>query len=176
MFSNIDNVNILTGVLASHGVRRVVVCPGSRNAPIVHNFNEMEGITCYPVTDERSAGFVAMGIALGNPSPCPDPVAVCVTSGSALLNLYPAVCEAFYQKLPIIVISADRPETWIGQQDGQTLPQANVFGTMVNRSVNLQFRTYRIRCNQENEKHDESRNHHGREIVIVIGVWIANHV
>lgn len=137
MFSNIDNVNILTGVLASHGVRRVVVCPGSRNAPIVHNFNEMEGITCYPVTDERSAGFVAMGIALGNPSPCPDPVAVCVTSGSALLNLYPAVCEAFYQKLPIIVISADRPETWIGQQDGQTLPQANVFGTMVNRSVNL---------------------------------------
>ena len=99
MFSNIDNVNILTGVLASHGVRRVVVCPGSRNAPIVHNFNEMEGITCYPVTDERSAGFVAMGIALGNPSPCPDPVAVCVTSGSALLNLYPAVCEAFYQKL-----------------------------------------------------------------------------
>ena len=137
MFSNIDNVNILTGVLASHGVRRVVVCPGSRNAPIVHNFNEMDGITCYPVTDERSAGFVAMGIALGNPSPCPDPVAVCVTSGSALLNLYPAVCEAFYQKLPIIVISADRPETWIGQQDGQTLPQANVFGTMVNRSVNL---------------------------------------
>ena len=137
MYSNIDNVNILTGVLQSHGVRRVVVCPGSRNAPIVHNLNEMEGITCYPVTDERSAGFVAMGIALGNPSPCPDPVAVCVTSGSALLNLYPAVCEAYYQKVPIIVISADRPETWIGQQDGQTLPQANVFGTMVNRSVNL---------------------------------------
>ncbi len=68
---------------------------------------------------------------------CPDPVAVCVTSGSALLNLYPAVCEAYYQKLPVIVISADRPEAWIGQQDGQTLPQANVFGTMVNRSVNL---------------------------------------
>lgn len=137
MFSNINNVNILTSVLASHGVRRVVVCPGSRNAPIVHNFNEMERITCYPVTDERSAGFVAMGIAMGDSSPFPDPVAVCVTSGSALLNLYPAVCEAYYQKLPIIVISADRPEAWIGQQDGQTLPQANVFGTLVNRSVNL---------------------------------------
>ena len=63
MYSNIDNVNILTGVLQSHGVRRAVVCPGSRNAPIVHNLNETEGITCYPVTDERSAGFVAMGIA-----------------------------------------------------------------------------------------------------------------
>lgn len=65
VFSNIDNVNILTGVLASHGVRRFVVCPGSRNAPIVHNFNEMEGITCYPVTDERSAGICGYGHCLG---------------------------------------------------------------------------------------------------------------
>ena len=137
MYSNIENVNILTSVLASHGVRRVVVCPGSRNAPIVHNLNEVEGITCYPVTDERSAGFVALGLAMGNPSPCPDPVAVCVTSGSALVNLHPAVVEAYYQKLPVVFISADRPEAWIGQQDGQTLPQANVFGAMVNRSVNL---------------------------------------
>ena len=137
MFSTIDNVNILTSVLKSHGLRRVVVCPGSRNAPIVHNFNEVEGITCYPVTDERSAGFVALGLAMGNPFPCPDPVAVVVTSGSALVNLYPAVVEAYYQKLPVIFISADRPEAWIGQQDGQTLPQANVFGMMVNRSVNL---------------------------------------
>ena len=137
MFSNIENVNILTSVLSSHGVRRVVVCPGSRNAPIVHNLNELDGITCYPVTDERSAGFVALGLAMGNPSPCPSPVAVCVTSGSALVNLYPAVVEAYYQKLPVIFISADRPEAWIGQQDGQTLPQANVFGSMVNKSVNL---------------------------------------
>jgi len=137
MFSNIENVNILTSVLKSHGVRRVVVCPGSRNAPLVHNFNELEDVTCYPVTDERSAGFFALGLAMGDPSPCPSPIAVCVTSGSALLNLYPAVAEAFYQKLPVIFISADRPEAWIGQQDGQTLPQANVFGTMVNKSVNL---------------------------------------
>ena len=56
MYSNIDNVNILTGVLQSHGVRRVVVCPGSRNAPIVHNLNETEGITCYPVTDDPKPG------------------------------------------------------------------------------------------------------------------------
>ena len=137
MFSNIENVNILTRILNNYGCRRIVVCPGSRNAPIVHNLNEMEDITCYPVTDERSAGFYAIGLALGNPSPCPSPIAVCVTSGSALLNLHPAVAEAFYQKLPIIFISADRPEAWIGQQDGQTLPQANVFGSLVNRSVNI---------------------------------------
>ena len=137
MFSNIENVNILTRILNNYGCRRIVVCPGSRNAPIVHNLNEMEGITCYPVTDERSAGFYAIGLALGDPSPCPSPIAVCVTSGSALLNLHPAVAEAFYQKLPIIFISADRPEAWIGQQDGQTLPQANVFGSLVNKSVNI---------------------------------------
>ena len=138
MFSNIENVNILTSVLKSHGCRRVVVCPGSRNAPIVHNLNEMEGITCYPVTDERSAGFYAIGLALGDISSShASPIAVCVTSGSALLNLHPAVAEAYYQKLPIIFISADRPAEWIGQQDGQTLPQAHVFGSLVNRSVNL---------------------------------------
>ena len=138
MFSNIENVNILTSVLNAHGCKRVVVCPGSRNAPIVHNFNEMEGITCYPVTDERSAGFYAIGLALGDISLShASPIAVCVTSGSALLNMHPAVAEAYYQKLPIIFISADRPAEWIGQQDGQTLPQANVFGSLVNRSVNL---------------------------------------
>lgn len=157
MFSNIENVNILTKVLQIHGVRRVVVCPGSRNAPIVHNLNELDGVTCYPVTDERSAGFFALGLALGDPYPCPDPIAVCVTSGSALLNLYPAVAEAYYQKLPIIFISADRPEAWIGQQDGQTLPQPNVFGTMVNKSVNLPIITP---CHPETKSlHDEQAWH-----------------
>lgn len=157
MYSNIENVNILTSVLKSHGVRRVVVCPGSRNAPLVHNFNEAEGITCYPVTDERSAGFMALGMSMaGSLGYSPDPVAVCVTSGSALLNVYPAVAEAYYQKLPIIVISADRPEAWIGQQDGQTLPQAHVFGQMVNRSVDLPMITpYIIDHPASAQMHDE---------------------
>ncbi len=157
MFSNIENVNILTSVLKSHGIRRVVVCPGSRNAPLAHNFNALEDVTCYPVTDERSAGFFALGLAMGDSSPCPSPVAVCVTSGSALLNLYPAVAEAFYQKLPVIFISADRPEAWVGQQDGQTLPQANVFGTMVNKSVNLPvIPAYGAKHDEEGRRsHDE---------------------
>lgn len=137
MFSNIENVNILTALLSRHGVRRVVVCPGSRNAPIVHNLNEMEGITCYPVTDERSAGFIALGMSLAQQGEYPNPVAICVTSGSALVNLHPAVVEAYYQKAPLVIISADRPIAWIGQQDGQTFPQAHVFGNMVNYSVNL---------------------------------------
>lgn len=134
MYSNKENVNILTALLASYGVRHAVVCPGSRNAPIVHNLNECPAIECYPVTDERSAGFCAIGISLAIGM---KPVAVCVTSGSALLNLAPAVAEAFYRHIPLIVISADRPAQWIGQFDGQTLPQPGAFGTMVRKCVTL---------------------------------------
>ncbi|MBQ2192317.1 MAG: 2-succinyl-5-enolpyruvyl-6-hydroxy-3-cyclohexene-1-carboxylic-acid synthase, partial [Prevotella sp.] len=118
MYSNKENVNILTALLVKHGVRHAVVCPGSRNAPIVHNFNECPDIKCYPVTDERSAGFYALGMALHEKQE--SCVCICVTSGTALLNLLPTVAEAFYQQLPLIVISADRPQQWIGQLDGQT--------------------------------------------------------
>ena len=133
MFVNKENVNILTSLLIEHGVKRAVVCPGSRNAPIVHNLNECGSIECYPVTDERSAGFYALGMSLA----CDDPVAVCVTSGTALLNLVPAVAEATYQHHGLIVISADRPAAWIGQLDGQTLHQPDAFGCFVCKSVNL---------------------------------------
>ena len=114
-------------------MRYAVVCPGSRNAPIVHNLASCGQIKCYPVTDERSAGFYALGLCQAVNSP----VVVCVTSGTALLNLAPAVAEAFYQNLPLIVVSADRPLQWINQLDGQTLPQANIFGNFVRKSVNL---------------------------------------
>jgi len=133
MFSNKKNINILTSLLVAHGIRRVVVCPGSRNAPIAHNFNECADICCYPVTDERSAGFYALGMALADDSP----VAVCVTSGSALLNLAPAVAEASYRHHGIVVISADRPSAWIDQLDGQTLPQYGALGRFVCKSVTL---------------------------------------
>lgn len=136
MFSNKDNINILTALLLKHRVRHAVVCPGSRNAPIVHNLHEMESMgkmTCYPVTDERSAGFCAIGISQATGSM----VAVCVTSGSALLNLAPAVAEAKYQHIPLIIISADRPAAWIDQLDGQTLPQPTVFGNFVAKCVSL---------------------------------------
>lgn len=137
MFSNKENVNILTALLSKHGVHHAVVCPGSRNAPIVHNLNECENITCHPVTDERSAGFYALGMARAIGSYSREPVAVCVTSGSALLNLLPAVAEAYYQHLPLVVISADRPPQWIGQQDGQTIPQPDALGRFVKKAVSL---------------------------------------
>ena len=133
MYSNKENVNILTSLLREHGIRYAVCCPGSRNSPIVHNLNECPDIACYPVTDERSAGFYALGM-----SQClKEPVVVCVTSGTALLNLAPAVAEAYYQHIPLIVISADRPQAWIDQLDGQTLPQADALGRFVKKAVSL---------------------------------------
>lgn len=132
-YSDKENVNILTALLVAHGVKHAVVCPGSRNAPIVHNLNECPNITCHPVTDERSAGFYALGMA----QITRHPVAVCVTSGTALLNLLPATAEAYYQHVPLVVISADRPAMWIDQQDGQTLPQLDALGRFVSKVVSL---------------------------------------
>lgn len=133
MYSDKKNILQLAALLKAHGVRKLVLCPGSRNAAIVHTLANIEDFTCYSVTDERSAGFFAIGLSLQGGGPA----AVCCTSGSALLNLHPAVCEAYYQQIPLIVISADRPAAWIGQMDGQTLPQPNVFGELVKMSVNL---------------------------------------
>ena len=133
MYSNKENVNILTALLVAHGVRHAVCCPGSRNAPIVHNLNECPDIQCYPVTDERSAGFYALGMSQA----LSQPVAVCVTSGTALLNLAPAVAEAYYQQRPLVVISADRPPQWIDQLDGQTLPQPDALGRFVRKAVSM---------------------------------------
>ena len=114
------------------GIRDVVVCPGSRNTPLIHTFASV-GMRCYEVTDERSAGFFALGLIDAKERP----VAVCCTSGSAVLNLAPAVAEAYYRPLPLLVITADRPEQWIGQMDGQTMPQLVAFGQTVRKVVSL---------------------------------------
>lgn len=133
MYSNKENVNILTSLLLEYGVSDAVVCPGSRNAPIVHNLSVCEAIRCRPVTDERSAAFYALGLAIATKRP----TVVCVTSGSALLNAMPAVAEAAYQHVPLVVISADRPQQWIDQLDGQTIPQPDALGRFVRKAVQL---------------------------------------
>lgn len=133
MYSNKENVNILTSLLIAHDVQCAVLCPGSRNSPMVHNLVECNEMKCYSVTDERSAGFVAIGIAEATDAP----VVLCVTSGSALLNAAPAVAEAYYRNIPLIVVSADRPQQWIGQSDGQTLQQVNALEPHVRKSVNI---------------------------------------
>lgn len=123
----------LVALIKAHGIREVVLSPGSRNAPLSLSFAADPFFRCHSIVDERSAGYVALGMIQASR----QPVVVCCTSGSALLNYGPAVAEAFYQKLPLIVVSADRTEAWIGQMDGQTIPQYQVFGALVKRSVHV---------------------------------------
>ncbi len=127
-------ISELIALLQAHGVRDVVLCPGSRNAPLVHALShDLSGATCHSIIDERSAGFYALGLALATHRT----VVVCCTSGTAVANLHPAVAEAYYQGVPLVVLSADRPERWIGQWAGQTLPQPGLFGSLVRKAVQL---------------------------------------
>lgn len=105
------------------GITTIIISPGSRNAPLTIGFASNPAFSCYSIADERAAAFFAMGIA----QQTKQPVALVCTSGSALLNYYPAFAEAFYSQIPMIVISADRPQSKIDIGDGQTIRQENVF-------------------------------------------------
>lgn len=126
-------VQMLAVILAAKGMRHAVISSGSRNAPLVMAFDAQKEIECLSVIDERSAAFFAMGIAQQTNLP----VALICTSGSAVLNYAPAVVEAFYQKIPLVVITADRPPEWIDQDDGQTIRQHNIFSNYCKAFYNM---------------------------------------
>ncbi|HNU59692.1 MAG TPA: thiamine pyrophosphate-binding protein, partial [Aquaticitalea sp.] len=116
-------------------VKHIVISPGSRNAPLTIGFTNDPFFQCYSIVDERSAGFFALGIA----QQLREPTAVVCTSGSALLNYYPAISEAYYSDIPLIVLSADRPKHLVGIGDGQTINQKNVFANHILYSANLKL-------------------------------------
>ena len=118
-------------------IKHIVISPGSRNAPLIIGFANDPFFKCYSIVDERSAGFFALGIA----QQTSEAVAVVCTSGSALLNYYPAVAEAFYTGIPLVVISADRPENFISIGDGQTIIQPKAFGAHILFEANLKILT-----------------------------------
>ncbi|MEM6641663.1 MAG: 2-succinyl-5-enolpyruvyl-6-hydroxy-3-cyclohexene-1-carboxylic-acid synthase [Bacteroidota bacterium] len=115
------------------GVRHAVLSPGSRNAPLTISFARNHKIKKWVIPDERAAGFVALGIA----QEVKEPVVLCCTSGTALLNYGPAVAEAYYRQIPLIVLSADRPPELIDQRDGQTIRQFEALKNHVKLSKNL---------------------------------------
>ncbi len=117
----------------NHNIQHIVISPGSRNAPLTIGFTNHDFFDCYSIVDERCAGFFALGMA----QQLQQPVALVCTSGSALVNYYPAVTEAFYSRIPLIVISADRPDHLINIGDGQTITQPHVFGAHVLFEANL---------------------------------------
>ncbi|MHA6280344.1 2-succinyl-5-enolpyruvyl-6-hydroxy-3-cyclohexene-1-carboxylic-acid synthase [Salinimicrobium sp. CAU 1759] len=149
------------------GIQHVVISPGSRNAPLTNGFVHHSNIKTYSIVDERCAAFVAIGMA----QQLQKPVAVVCTSGSALLNYYPAVAEAFYSDIPLVVISADRPIERIDIGDGQTIRQKNIFENHILYSANLHSELV-----LENEATDkklqqkqfESQKHNEREINLAL--------
>jgi 2-succinyl-5-enolpyruvyl-6-hydroxy-3-cyclohexene-1-carboxylate synthase len=116
-------------------IKHIIISPGSRNAPMTIGFTADDFFTCYSIVDERSAAFFALGIA----QQIKHPVALVCTSGSALLNYYPAVSEAYYSDIPLVVLSADRPKHLIDIGDGQTINQKNVFTNQILYSANLKL-------------------------------------
>ncbi|MBU2940493.1 2-succinyl-5-enolpyruvyl-6-hydroxy-3-cyclohexene-1-carboxylate synthase [Lacinutrix sp. C3R15] len=114
-------------------IKHIVISPGSRSAPLTIGFTHDAYFSCYSIVDERCAAFFALGIA----QQIQKPVAVVCSSGSALLNYYPAIAEAFYSNIPLVVLSADRPKHLIGIGDGQTINQENVYENHILYSANL---------------------------------------
>lgn len=124
---------ILLDVLEAGGVKDVVASPGSRNAPLLISCSYRQNLSTRVITDERTAAFVALGMAMVSRKPV---VLIC-TSGTALYNYAPAIAEAFYQKVPLILISADRPFHWIDQNDSQTLVQPGALEKIVRKSFDI---------------------------------------
>lgn len=122
-FSSKRSVQILGYLLKEYGINDVVISPGSRNAPLAIHFSEMDEMNCYSIVDERSAAFVALGMAKS----IKKPVAVTCTSGSAAANYYPAVTEAFFQNTPLLLLTADRPTDYVDIFDGQTIRQKDLY-------------------------------------------------
>jgi 2-succinyl-5-enolpyruvyl-6-hydroxy-3-cyclohexene-1-carboxylate synthase len=131
--SDIEAARLLVGVLERQGVRRVVLSPGSRNAPLLVTAARLAALERHVVVDERSAAFFALGLARQSR----ETVALACTSGTALLNYAPAVAEAYYQGVSLLVISADRPPEWIDQDDGQAIRQRGALAAVVKGSFEL---------------------------------------
>lgn len=129
-----QEVQFLVSLMKQSGITHVVLSPGSRNAPLTIAFDEDPFFTVFVITDERSAAFYALGMA----QQLEKPVAIACTSGSAPLNYFPAVVEAYYQQIPLLVLTADRPTEWIDHGDGQTIRQQNAFGSHVLDSFHLE--------------------------------------
>jgi 2-succinyl-5-enolpyruvyl-6-hydroxy-3-cyclohexene-1-carboxylate synthase len=142
-------INNIAEICYQQGIEKAIISPGSRNAPLTLAFVRHPKIQCYSISDERSAAFIGLGMAQANQKA----IALICTSGSAALNYAPAVAEAFFQEVPLLILTADRPPEWIDQWDGQTIRQENIYGKHIKKSFNIQadlshkdaiWHTYRI--------------------------------
>lgn len=131
---------VVVDELIRGGVRDVVLCPGSRNAPLAFALSDADRtgrIRLHVRIDERTAGYLAIGLAVGGGTDERSPVCIAMTSGTAVANLGPAVVEANYARVPLIVLSANRPYEMLGTGANQTFEQLGYFGTQVRANVSL---------------------------------------
>ncbi len=135
--NNHPQIANIPAICAAHGVKHAIISPGSRNALLSIGFSREKSIQTLVIPDERSAAFIGLGMAQSTKTP----VVIVCTSGSALLNYYPAIAEAYFSHIPLIVISADRPDEWVGQRDGQTINQKDVLRNHVKKSYHLPVNT-----------------------------------
>lgn len=170
-FSAIPMAQNILQLCLTKNIKKVIISPGSRNAPLTISFANHPKIEAYSVIDERSAAFMAMGMA----QELDEPVAICCTSGSALLNYFPAVAEAFYSDIPLVVIAADRPVERINIGDGQTIQQKNVYGDHVLHSANLYSELVFDELPEDakiRQKYREAQQHNEREINLALNTAI----
>jgi 2-succinyl-5-enolpyruvyl-6-hydroxy-3-cyclohexene-1-carboxylate synthase len=132
----LSHITELVAICAKKGIKNVILSTGSRCAPLTIAFVRHPEIHTRTISDERSAAFMALGMA----QQLEQPVALVCTSGSASLNYFPAIAEAYFQQIPLLILTADRPKEWIDQYDGQTIFQEEVYGKHVKKS--FQFPNY----------------------------------
>ena len=133
MISNKKHIQQLAALLLKKGITDIVISPGSRNAPLINTFSGIPEFNCRNIVDERSAAYFALGLALARQ----NPVAIVCSSGTAALNYTPAVAEAFYQNIPLIVLTADRPDYWIDQAESQCIRQENIYQNFTKKGISL---------------------------------------
>jgi 2-succinyl-5-enolpyruvyl-6-hydroxy-3-cyclohexene-1-carboxylate synthase len=129
----LEHINDIAAICAGHGIQTAIISPGSRSAPLTLAFARHPDITTKVIPDERVAAFVALGMAQQQQKPV---VLIC-TSGSAAYNYAPAVAEAYFQQVPLLLLTADRPPEWIDQYDGQTIRQSGIYGKHVKASFDF---------------------------------------
>lgn len=128
------NIRILATLLRDYGIKHVVLSPGGRDVPIIRIFeNNAESFILHRVTDERSAAYYGLGIA----TQLKQPVVCVCTSGTAASNYLPAVTEAFYTGIPLIVVTADRYGVYLNHGEDQTIPQRNIYSGVVKMEITL---------------------------------------
>lgn len=133
MYSDIKSIQYIIAFLKAYNIRHIVLSPGTKNIPFAHSVESDDFFTCYSIVDERSAAFFALGLM----QELREPIAISCTSGTAVANYSSAVYEAWYQKLPLVIITADRHPYYLNQLEDQMIPQQNIFSKVCKKAVQL---------------------------------------